>query len=531
MKLLSEVKVRVGYDEKDIFFAIRKKFNIERSDIASFEIVRESLDARKKPNILMSLNIAVVPAKFAEKKFFKFAEIVVDHSGLNYSKINFSGNRPVVVGFGPSGMFAGLALAISGLKPIIVEQGKCVNERQQDIDLFWKTKKLNCFSNVQFGEGGAGTFSDGKLTSNVNNDYTKKVINEFILCGAPPEIFYSGTPHIGSDKLKEIVTNVRKKIIGLGGEVWFNTKFLDYEKINDKTIGVKLKNVITNKCETVVSSALVLAVGHSAEDVYRLLNNKGLNLVPKPFAMGVRIEGLQSEINASQYGQDKEGFPPANYKLVTHLTSGRSVFTFCMCPGGEVVASASEPETIVTNGMSNYKRDGKNANSAVLVNVVPSDFESLDPLSGVEFQRKYEKLAFILGGSDYRAPAEKVKDFLSKTENPSEDFGVVKPTYSSGVKLTNLKKCLPDFVYESLIEALPILNNKLNNFAADDNLLIGIESRSSAPVQVVRSETFMADDLVFVTGEGAGYAGGITSSAADGIRCAENVISFICENI
>lgn len=527
MKLLSELKVPVNYIKDDIFVAIKKKYGLSEADIETYEIIKESLDARKKPDVFMSLNIAVNVKKQAEKKLSKLPEIQVDHTGLFYEKIKFIGERPVVVGFGPSGMFAGLALAIAGQRPIILEQGKRVDERQKDIENFQITRKLNTYSNVQFGEGGAGTYSDGKLASNVNNSYTKKVINEFILAGAPAEIFYSGTPHIGSDRLKEVVKNIRKKIISLGGEVCFSSKFLDYKQISEKLLEINYLDIETNKPQTLNASSLILAVGHSAEDVYKLLNKKHINLVPKPFAMGVRIEGLQSDINFSQYGKIDETYPPANYKLVTHLDSGRSVFTFCMCPGGEVVASSSDEGTVVSNGMSNYKRDGVNANSAVLVNVLPSDFESSDPLSGVEFQRKYERLAFELGGKNYSAPAEMVKDFLSGTETPNENLGRIKPTYSLGIKIADLKKCLPDFVYDSLVEALPILNKKLKNFATDDNLLIGIESRSSAPVQILRDENLMATDGVFVCGEGAGYAGGITSSGADGIKCAEKVMEYL----
>ncbi len=527
MKLFSELKVPVCYGETDIFVAIKKKYGILKNEIERFEIVKESIDSRRKPNVFISLNIAAEVKREALKKVSKLSDILVDHSGLLFENIKFSGERPVVVGFGPSGIFAGLSLALAGLKPIILEQGKSVYERQSDVDEFWKNRKLNPFSNVQFGEGGAGTFSDGKLASNVNNSYTKNVINEFILAGAPSEIFYSGTPHIGSDRLKVVVTNLRKKIESLGGEVWFNTKFVDYNCYGKAVNEVVCKNIVSGEEKLIKTSALILAVGHSAEDVYNLLYKKSLKLEPKPFAMGVRIEGLQSDIDFSQYGKLDKTYPPANYKLVTHLDNGRSVFTFCMCPGGQVVASSSQPETVVTNGMSLYSRSGENANSAVLVNVVPEDFKGENPLAGVHFQRKYERLAFELGGRNYSAPAEMVGDFLKGIESPSENLGRVKPTYLPGIKIADLKKCLPDFVYKSLVEALPKFNQKIKNFAAADNLLIGIESRSSSPVTIVRDENFMACGGLFVCGEGAGYAGGITSSGADGIRCAEKVIEYL----
>ena len=529
MKLLTELKVKIGYDKSDIFHAIRKKYGVFENEIERFEIVKESLDCRKKPDIFYSLNVAVAVKNNAKKKLAKQNDIVVNHDGLKYQKVDFDGKRPVVVGFGPAGMFAGLALAIAGFKPIVLEQGKKVDERQKDVDEFWQNRKLNKYSNIQFGEGGAGTFSDGKLASNVSNAYTKTCINEFVLAGAPSEIFYSSVPHIGSDNLKKVVTNIRNKIIQNGGDVYFCTKFEDFElDASGNLIKAIAKNVETGNIEEFETDAIVLAVGHSAVDVYKLLKKKDFVLKQKPFAMGVRIEQSQEDINFSQYGMVAENLPSANYKLVEHLENGRSVFTFCMCPGGTVVASSSEEGTIVTNGMSKYARDGKNANSAVLVNVVPEDFGSDDPLAGVEFQKKYEKLAFEVGGRNYNAPAEKVKDFLNDAKSIDENFENVEPTYLPGVTMADLSKCLPDFVSESLKMALPRFNKKIDSFAKDDNLLIGVESRSSAPVQIVRDENFVATVKgIFVAGEGAGYAGGITSSAADGVKCAEKVMEFL----
>ena len=529
MKLLTELKVKIGYTEADIFQAIQKKYNILKNEIETFEIVKEGLDSRKKPDVFYVLNMAIKVKNAAKKKVFKLNDISVNHRGIEYQRVDFAGKRPIVVGFGPAGMFAGLSLAVSGLKPIILEQGKEVFERQKDVDEFWNNRKLNKYSNIQFGEGGAGTFSDGKLASNVSNEYTKTAINEFILNGAPKEIFYSHAPHIGSDKLKEVVKNIREKIKSLGGDVLFNTKFEDFETdANGEISKVYAKNVETDEIVSFETNSLVLAIGHSAVDTYKLLCGKNFDLKQKPFAMGVRIEQSQEDINLSQYGKLDDKLPSANYKLVEHLENGRSVFTFCMCPGGYVVASSSEEGTIVTNGMSEYARDGKNANSAVLVNVTPEDFGSSEPLAGVEFQHKYEKLAFELGGRDYSAPAEKVKDFLSGNEKPDDNFEKVKPTYRPRIKAADLSKCLPDFVVESLRLALPKFNKKISSFALDDNLLIGVESRSSAPVQIVRDENFMTKVKgLFVCGEGAGYAGGITSSAADGIKCAEKVMEFL----
>lgn len=532
MKLLSELKVKVGYSESEIFAGIKRKYNFSRDEILSYQIIKESLDCRKKPDIFIVLSVAVNLTTKALKFAKNLKDIEVDKSGLNPEKVNYNGKRPVIVGFGPSGMFAGLQLALAGFKPIILEQGKSVYERQADVDEFWKNRKLNQYSNVQFGEGGAGTFSDGKLASNVSNEYTKKCINEFVLNGAPAEIYYSYTPHIGSDKLKEVVVNIRKKIIDNGGEVLFNTHFDNFEVVSNKISKVNATNVQSGEKLVFETDSLILAVGHSALDVYKFLKEKNVAMKQKPFAMGVRIEHSQEDINFAQYGKNDLELPPANYKLVKHLDNGRSVFTFCMCPGGSVVASSSEEGTIVTNGMSNYKRDGKNANSAVLVNVLPSDFESDDVLAGAEFQRKYEKLAFELGGRNYNAPAEFVKDFINGKVlfDETKVFGDKKviPTYLPGIKFADLSKCLPDFVTESLKEALPLLNKTVNNFAADYNLLIGVESRSSAPVQIERSNDFMASiNGLFVTGEGAGFAGGITSSCQDGVRCAESVSKFL----
>lgn len=529
MKLLTELKVKFNYTENDIYDAIHKKYGVFKADILAYDIVRESLDARQKPNIFVKLNVAVDVSKNAEKKLQKCNDVVVDHTGISIENCDYSGKSPIVVGFGPAGMFAGLYLAKKGLKPIIIEQGKSVYERQKDVDNFWNNRILNEKSNVQFGEGGAGTFSDGKLASNVVNSYTKKVINEFIDCEAPKDIFYSYAPHIGSDKLKDVVTNLRHKIEELGGKVLFNTEFVNYETKNGQISAVIALNTQSKEQIRFETTALILAVGHSAVNVYKLLKEKQVELKQKPFALGVRIEQNQEMINASQYGEENKNLPASNYKLAVHLESGRSVFTFCNCPGGVVVASSSDENSIVTNGMSYRARDGKNANSAVLVNVCPDDYDNGDILDGVEFQHKYEKLAFLLGGSNYNAPVEKVKDFLNGKESGfDETMTKVQSTYKPNVTFADLSKCLPKFATESLKEALPLLDKKVKGFADDDNLLIGVETRSSAPVQIVRDENFMNGTAgLFSAGEGAGFAGGITSSGADGIKIAEKVKDYL----
>lgn len=526
MKLITELKVDFNYTEKQVLLAIQKKHNIFADEILEFEIIKESIDARKKPNIFKCLNVAIEVKKQAFGKVKKLNDILPNHNGIKEENLEINSKRPVIVGFGPAGMFCGLYLAKKGLKPIILEQGKSVYERQKDVDKFWNEGVLNEKSNVQFGEGGAGTFSDGKLASNVANDYTKLVINEFVLAGAPEDIFYSYAPHIGSDKLKEVVTNIRKKIVSCGGKVLFNTEFVDFEAKNGRISKVFANDLVLNKEIEIDTDTLILAVGHSATRVYELLKEKQIEMKQKPFAIGVRIEQNQKTINKAQYGEGNENFPAANYKLAVHLPSGRSVFTFCNCPGGVVVASSSNKGTVVTNGMSYRARNGKNCNSAVLVNVKPEDYDNGDVLDGVKFQRKYEELAFKLGGANYNAPVEKVKDFIAgKEQGFDEDFGEVCCSYKPSVTFADISKCLPNFATESLREALPLLDKKVKGFADDDNLLVAVETRSSAPVQILRKENLSNGITgLYSAGEGAGFAGGITSSGADGIKIAEKAI-------
>lgn len=532
MKLLTELKVKINYNREDVLFAIKKKYNLFADEILNWEIVKESIDARNKPDVFIKLNIAVEVKSSASKKVQKLNDVLPSHDGFLEENLGFICKRPVIVGFGPAGMFAGLYLAKKGLKPIIIEQGKNVFERQKDVDEFWNNRVLNEKSNVQFGEGGAGTFSDGKLASNVVNEYTKKVINEFILHGAPEDIYYSHAPHIGSDKLKNVVVNIRKHIESLGGEIRFDTEMLDFELKNGAISAVITNDVNLNIKNIIETNALILAVGHSATNVYKLLKSKNIKLKQKPFAIGVRIEQSQEMINFAQYGQKNADLPASNYKLAVHLPSGRSVFTFCNCPGGVVVASSSDKNTIVTNGMSYRARDGKNANSAVLVNVVPEDYDKGDVLDGVKFQQKYERLAFELGGANYNAPAEKVKDFLLKKKADFDTEMInVQSSYKPNITFADLSKCLPEFAVESLREALPLLDKKVNGFSDGDNLLIGVETRSSAPVQIVRSEDLTNGITgLYSAGEGAGFAGGITSSAADGVKIAEKLIEFLKQN-
>ena len=520
---VSDIKLKPSYTDEDVKAKIAKELKINKNEILSFEYLKKSIDARKKPNVLYNLTLAV---ELRNEKPFMDKYVELDYNILSYDKKVLK-ERPVVVGFGPAGMFCALALARMGLKPIVIEQGEDVDKRKVSVNTFWQKGVLNKYSNVQFGEGGAGTFSDGKLNTNLHNEYCKRVLNEFYHFGAPKEILYLSKPHIGSDKLPQIVKNLRNEIISLGGDVLFSHKLTDIKLTKDKNFRtekikeIEVYNIVRDKKMEIKTNNLFLALGHSARDTFNILKKLNFEIRQKPFAMGVRVEQKQEDINISQYGLNYDkSLPSADYKLVEHLPSGRSVFTFCMCPGGEVVASSSNEGEIVTNGMSEFSRNKENANSALLVNVEPSDFGSTDALAGVFFQEKYERLAFGLGGKDYSAPAETVGSFLEKKEG-GITLGV-NPTYRPNIKLTKIKDCLPEFVTESLKEALPRLNRRLKNFAKDENLLIAIESRSSSPITIVRNENFESNIKgCYPLGEGAGYAGGIISSAVDGIKVAE----------
>ena len=520
---IDQIILPISYTDRDIRAQICKKLKIKETTIENFEILKLSIDARKKPNVKYVVSVSVglkgdLEKKFSNLKYEKFTK------RLKYLEKS-SDDKIFVVGFGPSGIFASLALARMGLKPIIIEQGKMVEDREKDVLDFWKNRKLNKYSNVQFGEGGAGTFSDGKLNSNLNNDYCKIVTNEFIDFGAPKEIGYIHNPHIGSDKLKTVVRNIREHIKSLGGKFMFSTRLVDIGISDNKIESITIENVENGEKQTLSADKVLLAVGHSARDIFEMLYNKGVTLAQKPFAMGVRIEQKQSEINMSQYGAEKiEGLPNADYKLVAHLPNGRAIFTFCMCPGGEVVASSSGDGEIVTNGMSYFARDKENANSAVLINVTPKDYGSSHPLAGVKFQAKYERLAFELGGGDFTAPAESVGSFVYNNETKSD----INYSYRPNIRICKIEKCLPGFVADSLKEGLPILNSKLKGFAKDENLLIAIESRSSCPLTIVRDVNFESNIKgLYPLGEGAGYAGGIMSSAQDGIKVAESIYNKI----
>lgn len=522
---INNVSLGINEDMTSLSKKVSKKLRIKEKDIKSFHILRESIDARKKNDIKFNYSLEIEcenEAKIvalARDKDVKIEEVKYD------GKLEFGNktllNRPVVVGMGPAGMFAALMLAEKGYNPIVIERGEKVEDRTKTVEGFWKGDKLNPNSNVQFGEGGAGTFSDGKLTTRIKDTRCDFVLEQFVKAGAPEEIKYKGKPHIGTDILKEVVKNIREKIISLGGEVRFNTKLEDL-KIKDSKLYAIVVNGEEIPCET-----LILALGHSSRDTYEMLHKKDINMMPKPFAIGVRIEHSQQLINENQYGKfaNHERLKAADYKLTyTSKNTQRSIYSFCMCPGGEVVAAASEEGRLVTNGMSAYSRDKENANSALVVSVGEKDFEGDSPLSGMEFQRKYEKMAFELGGGNNNAPVQLVGDFLE--DRVSKSIGSVKPTYKPGYTFADLRKCLPKDVVDTLKEGILVFDRKIKGFAQKDAVLTGIETRTSAPVKIQRNEKLQSVSVegLYPAGEGAGYAGGIMSAAVDGLKCAENVI-------
>ena len=487
-------------------------------------LLRRSVDARKRNAVCFVTSIGVGGGEGAP-------EAVVPLEKRELPRCWEGGERPVVVGMGPAGLFAALELAEMGLRPLVIERGAPVDERTADVANYHATRQLNTASNIQFGEGGAGAFSDGKLTCGKNSPYTTQVLDTFVGAGAPLEILWQAKPHIGTDVLSGVVSRIRERIIACGGEVRFHTQLTGVLQKDGKLTGVVLEG--REGVEELPASAVVLATGHSARDTFEMLRELDIELEPKPFSMGVRIEHPQALIDRSQYGS-AAGHPaldPADYKINVHLPNKRGVYSFCMCPGGEVVTASSEEGMLCVNGMSVQARDGKNANAALLVSVNPDDFRSYgrgagDPLSGIAFQRHWEAAAFKAGGGDWHAPGQTVGSFLKKGRGRQKPVRV-RPTYALGVKETNLHKCLPRFVSDSLEQALPLLNQKLSGFANSGAFMTGIEARSSSPVRIVRDgQTLQATRLegLYPCGEGAGYAGGIMSAAIDGIKVAGAII-------
>lgn len=523
---IHDLKIYEDIANTDVFEIAIKKAKIKKSDVIDWHISKKSIDARKKADVhyIYSIDMIIKKEENYLKNNSKLITRINDTGNLFKNGLQLKTNSihhlsklPVIVGAGPSGLFAALTLVQNGLNPIIIEQGKPVEERQKDVETFRKTGFINSLSNVQFGEGGAGTFSDGKLTTGIHSPYCKKVLEEFVKFGAPEEILYLSKPHIGTDNLINIIKNMRNYIISKGGTFLFNEKVTDFEIVNNTIRAV----YCSKKIET---DTLILAIGHSSRDTFENLYSVGVAMESKNFSVGVRIEHLQEMINLSQYGSlTNLKLPPASYKLAYHSPSGRSCYSFCMCPGGVVIASSSEPNTIVSNGMSNFLRDGTNSNSAILVNVTPDDFSDSSPLAGIYFQKDLEEKAFKLGGENYFAPIQRVEDFLNNTK--SKYIGNVHPTYIPGVTLSNLNDILPDFVSSTLKEAILYFDTKLNGFANPDSILTGVETRSSSPVKIIRNEKLISNiEGIYPCGEGAGYAGGIMSAAVDGIKCALSIL-------
>lgn len=526
MLRISNIKIFKDISNQEVFEIAIEKNKIDKNDILDWHISKKSIDARKKDNVHYNYSIDI---KVVDESKYKKLQKVKEFSLPNIKVKNSFSSRPVIVGAGPSGLFAALTLIENGIKPIIIEQGQTVELRKKSVDEFLSTGNLNIYSNVQFGEGGAGTFSDGKLTTGINSPFCKNVLESFVKFGAPEQILYLSKPHIGTDNLINILKNMRNYIIENGGTFYFNTKLVDFNIKDNKIDSILCKNVdlSNDKKENTIefkTDFVILAIGHSSRDTFEKLYEKGFLLEKKNFSVGVRIEHIQEMVNKSQYGSiTKLNLPPAEYKLAYHAPNGRSCYTFCMCPGGTVMASSSEKNTIVTNGMSNFLRDGNNANSAVLVNVTPEDFDDNSPLAGIYFQKNLEEKAFVLGGSNYFAPIQRVEDFINNQK--STFVGNVKPTYLPGVTLSNLNDILPDFVSNTLKEGISYFDTKLHGFANPDSILTGVETRSSSPVRIIRNENLISNiSGVYPCGEGAGYAGGIMSAAVDGIKCAMALI-------
>lgn len=501
-----------------------------RGRFKSWKIAKKAIDARSKANVhyVYSIDVEVDNEEaLLKNKTYPFIEKVKPEELKSFQiKKSTAAQRPVIIGSGPAGMFAGIALAEAGLKPIILERGAPVSQRQRDIMDFWKNAELKEDSNVQFGEGGAGTFSDGKLMSGIKKDlYTAKVLQELIAAGAPEEIGYLAKPHIGTDKLALAVQKIRAKIESLGGEYRFHNRVEDLLIKEGKLQGLKVRNE-KGEIYELAADKVILAIGHSARDTFEMLYKNQVQIQQKPFSIGVRIEHRQSLINKSQYGKFSSQLGAADYKLAYHGKNGRSAYTFCMCPGGVVVAAASEKGRVVTNGMSEFARDRINANSALLVGVTPEDFGGTHPLQGMYWQRQLEEKAFQLGGGNYKAPAQLLKDFLLGQD--SKAWGEVQPTYRPGVSLGNLQGLLPPYVTETMKIAILDMNKRLNGFANPDAVLTGIESRSSSPIRINRDDTLQSNVKgLYPCGEGAGYAGGILSAAADGLKCAEKLVESL----
>ena len=532
MLRLTDVTLPLDHAETALKDAVLARLDMSPSDLLELTIFRRGYDARKKSAILLVYTVDVTVQDEAAilarcKPGAKITRTpVMDYQFVAHAPVR-STTRPVVIGFGPCGLFAALILAQMGFRPLIIERGKVVRERTKDTFGLWRKRELHPESNVQFGEGGAGTFSDGKLWTQVSDPkhYSRKVLQEFVLADAPPEILYVSKPHIGTFRLVKMIEQMRARIIELGGEFRFEQKVTDMEIVEGN-----LKGLTLSGGEHITCDHVVLAIGHSARDTFEMLHERGVYLEAKAFSIGFRIEHPQSLIDRCRFGPNAGNaiLGAADYKLVHHASNGRSVYSFCMCPGGTVVAASSEPGRVVTNGMSQYSRNERNANAGLVVGLTPADYPG-HPLAGMAFQRQWESRAFELGGGNYNAPGQLVGDFIAG--RASLEFGSVLPSYQPGVTLGKLDSALPDYAITAMREALPAFNKQIPGFSMADAVLTGVETRTSSPVRIKRGDHFQSINTqgLYPAGEGAGYAGGIMSAAIDGIRVAEAVALSICK--
>ncbi len=527
MLRLDQIKLHPDQGEDALWDRAARLLRLPRSEIRSLTVLRRAVDAREDVALVYTVAVEVaeeqrVLRRCHDRRFSIYEPpIYALPEAVEAPEI-----RPVVVGAGPAGLFAALVLSRCGARPILLERGQATEQRIRDVNVFWETGLLSTESNVQFGEGGAGAFSDGKLNTGTRDVRHRWILEQMVSCGAPETILTDAKPHVGTDKLHVMLKNMRRELLENGCDVRFGHRLAGLHMENGAVAAIDV--AVGGGEYTLPARQVILALGHSARDTMEMLYGAGVPMEPKPLAVGVRIEHRQSDMDAAQY-KTYAGHPAlgaASYKLACHLPNGRSAFSFCVCPGGQVVAAASETDRVVTNGMSEYARDGENINGGLLINVTPADFGSDHPLAGIAFQRQLEQAAYALGGGGYRAPCQRVEDFLAG--RPSDGPGKVLPSYRPGVTYADLHDCLPPFVAESIAQALPLLGQRLRGYDQPDALLTAVESRSSSPVRIPRDKTGQSGIAgLYPCGEGAGYAGGILSAAADGIRAAEHILYVI----